>query len=176
MNKTRTELIKEMGTTKGTFYRHMAKLGIDKGKTLTDDDIKNIEISIKGKSNSTSTSTAELDKVQSDLKAELYSKNIEIEKLKKELEETRTRLELKENEVNKLQTELTNNVVATNQLSTEHIKLIQEFRLLATPQVPKDPEIMEEQEIQIETKADDISINDKNNVQTKGVKKRWWRK
>ncbi len=176
MNKTKTELIKEMGTTKGTFYRHMSKIGIDKGKMLTDDDIRNIEISIKGKYNSTSTSTAELDKVNSDLKAELYNKNIEIEKLKKELEEIRTRLGLKENEINKLQTELTNNVVSTNQLSTEHIKLIQEFRLLATPQVPKNHLIKGEREIKIEEKADDVSINDKTNIQTKEVKKRWWRK
>lgn len=172
MNRTKKELIEEIGTTKGTFYRHMAKLGIDKGKKLSEDDIKSIEMSIKGKSHSTSTGTVELDKVQADLKTELYNKNIEIEKLKKELEEVHIRLKIKENEVNKLQTELTNNVVATNQLSTEHIKLIQEFRLLATPQTQKVPDLEEVQGVRNDTKVDDSNVESMN----KNEKKRWWKR
>lgn len=152
---TKTELIGQLGTSRGTLYRHMAKLGIDKGKNLTDEDIKRITYSIKGNTNVLQDKTR-----QSTEQNEIQKENNELKKKISLLENKITALE---EDNRNLLLELSNSLAMHNEVNKQYSNFMIEMKSLMAPQ----------QEIKTE-RADKIN-NIEEEKEDSRKKKKWWK-
>lgn len=186
---TLKEVTSILGVSKVTVYRHMEKNSIEKGKKLSEDELKMLENSIqkskvksKGKGKGKGKGNMYTSKPVTFTETEEYTKlKSEHEKLKKsfnKLKQENQRLEEKiiylEKDNRELISQMQNSQIMSNELIAQNIELVRETRLLLAPK-------------QDESKIEEYSSNNIDDVQetiheepiiekTPPRQKKWWRR
>lgn len=167
---TKTELIEHLGTSRGTLYRHMAKLGIDKGKKLSEEDVVLLEKSIGRKK---VIQKNVLNSIDTNVEQNETMKRIvlENEKLCKENSELKERILHLEQDNRNLLGELSNSLAMHNQVNKEYSSFVSEMKSLVAPK-QEEPQIeKQESEIIKEPVHEEVIIE-----KTPPRQKKWWRR
>lgn len=168
---TKTELINHLGTSRGTLYRHMAKLGINKGSKLSEEDIKRITISINGNTNNEMYNTRQYTGQK-----EMERENVKLIGKIKELEE---KIKLLEQDNRNLLQELSNSLAMHNEVNKQYSNFMIEMKSLMAPREIIDENPKKENDIDeisniSEFKEGKVKENFK--VKKEEKKRKWWQR
>lgn len=167
---TKTELIEHLGTSRGTLYRHMAKLGIDKGKKLSEEDIVLLEksIGIKKTKQKIVSNIIDTNVKQNETMEKIILEN---EILSKENSELKERILHLEQDNRNLLVELSNSLAMHNQVNKEYSSFVSEMKSLVAPKAEETKLENQESDIIQEPVHEEVIIE-----KTPPKQKKWWRR
>lgn len=171
---TKTELIEQLGTSRGTLYRHMNKLGINKGSKLTNEEIKRITISIKGDTSILQNNTKEIRRQN-----ENDIINNENGILKEEIDYLKKRIEQLELDNRNLMQELSNSLVMHNEVNKQYSNFMIEMKSLMAPREIIDENPKKENDIDETSNVSEFKegkVKENSKVKKEEKKRKWWQR
>ncbi len=142
---TKTEATRYLNTSRGTLYRHIDKLGIDKSKELTMEDIERIEQSIKLTKSNTQTTSNQHANSSHEINTQLHGANAklvaaheQIDKLNEQIAELNNKILLLEKDNRALVSDLANSVTMHNEMNNQYSTFMLEMKYLMEPKKQKN--------------------------------------